>query len=482
MLDVAIIGCGIVGAAAAYELSRNHLSVAVFEKENDVAAGTTKANSAIIHAGYDPEPGTLMATLGAEGNRLAREICERLDVPHRSCGSLVLAFSKRELGVLESLLERGIQNGVPGLRLLGREDTLRLEPNVNGEVLGSLLAPSAMVVSPWEYALAMIETAVKNGAELYLERAVTGIEKTERGYRLLTEHGPVETRFVLNAAGVCADKIHGMVSAPSFKIIPDKGEYYLLDKSEGDRVGHVIFRCPTRLGKGTLVAPTIHGNLIVGPNNEPPNDCGDIATTSAGLAQVAAIAKISVPSIDFRASIRNFAGVRAASDSDDFIIAEAEGAPGFINLAGIKSPGLTAAPAIARLAARMLEERGLALNPKADFSDERRRVRFAELSAEEKSARIKKNPAYGKVICRCENVTEGEILDAFRSPVPPRSVDAVKRRCNSGMGRCQGGFCGPRIVEMLANELGINPTCVLQDKRGSFILTGETKGGGAYGI
>lgn len=477
MYDVAIIGCGIVGAAAAFELSRYDISVIALERENDVATGTTKANSAIVHAGYDPEPGTLMAELNVRGNAIIKDLCLRLDVPYRQCGSLVLAFSEQELQALEKLKQRGIKNGVSGLEIFTRERLRETEPNVSDEAVAALYAPTAGIVSPWELALALIETAVKNGAELKLNSSVTGIEKTGVGYRLATESGPVEARYVLNAAGARADEVHNLVAVPTFRIIPDRGEYYLLDKSEGGCVKHVVFQCPSRHGKGTLVAPTVHGNLIVGPSNGPTLGPDDTATTLNGLKAVAESARRSIPSVNLRDSIRNFAGIRAASDKDDFIISEAADAPGFIDLAGIKSPGLTAAPAIAVMATELLQKSGLVLIKKERFVCERRRTRFKELSPEEKAELIQREPDFGRVVCRCETVTEGEILEALRAPVPPKSVDGVKRRTGAGMGRCQGGFCGPRIVEILARELGISPLEVEQDLCKSYLLTGETKGG-----
>ena len=478
MYDVAIVGCGVVGAAAAYALSRYQLKVVVLEKENDVAQGCTKANSAILHAGYDPRPGTLLARLNVEGVRLAKEICRKLDVPYRECGSFVVAFSEEEMGVLRELFARGEANGVPDLRLLGGAQARTLEPNLSEAVVGALYAPTAAIVSPWEYCLAMAETAVRNGVEVRLECGVRAIQRREGGFLLDTEGGSVEARYILNAAGAHADEIHNLVAPPTFEIRPDRGEYYLLDKSEGNRVRHVIFQCPTKVGKGTLVAPTVHGNLIVGPNNELPQDREDVATTAEGLEYVARTAKLSVPSVDLRQSIRNFSGIRAASDREDFIIEQA--APGMIDLAGIKSPGLSAAPAIADMAVDLLRKAGLELCEKPNFVDTRTRVRFRELPPEQKAEVIRANPAYGRVICRCETVTEGEILDALHTPIPPRSVDGVKRRCGAGMGRCQGGFCGPRVVEILSRELGMPATEILQDKAGSRILLAETKGGSAH--
>lgn len=478
MFDVAVIGCGIVGAAAAYELSRYELDIVLLEAENDVATGTTKANSAILHAGYDPAPGTLMAKLGVEGAALAKTLCERLSVPYRQTGSLVLAFSEGELETLRELCRRGVENGVPGLELLDGAQARALEPELSAGVAGALHAPSAAVVSPWEFALALAETAVRNGVDLRLECAVNAVEAVEGGWRLTTSAGTVEARAVLNAAGLHAGVIHEMVAPPAFALKPNRGEYYLLDKSEGSRVGRIIFQCPTKVGKGVLVAPTVHGNLIVGPNAEdiPCELLGTgeaLATTAEGLEYVAEMARKSVPGVDLRQSIRNFAGVRAQSDIDDFVIREAEGCPGFISLAGIRSPGLSAAPAIAKYAVELLAGRGLPLREKAGFVDRRETVRFHELPPEERARLAAENPDYGHVICRCESVTEGEILDAMRAPIPPRSVDGVKRRVNAGMGRCQGGFCGPRVVELLARELGISPPEILQDKAGSHILTGS---------
>ena len=477
MYDVLIIGCGITGAAAAFELSRYRLNIAVLERENDVAMGTTKANSAILHAGYDPKPGTLMAKLNVRGVELARELCGQLDVPYKPCGSLVLAFSEEELPVIRELYRRGTENGVPGLELLTGDEARALEPNLSGDVVGALHAPSAAICSPWEYCLALAETAVKNGAELYLNTAVTGLDPlSPEGWTVHTGSGDFQARYVLNAAGVNAGAVHAMAGPPSFRTSPARGQYYLLDKSEGSRVGRVIFQCPGRAGKGVLVAPTVHGNLIVGPDSERVEG-NDTATTGAGLRYVRETAGRSVPSVNFRESIRNFAGVRANTDRGDFVIER--GAPHFIDLAGICSPGLSAAPAIGEYAARLLAEDGLVLEKKDTFVCERRRTRFKELPPEKRAALVEREPAYGRVICRCETVTEGEILEALHGPIPPVSVDGVKRRVNAGMGRCQGGFCGPRVVDILARELRKSPGEIVQDQTGSRLLDRETKGGAA---
>ena len=474
MYDVLIIGCGITGAAAAFHLSRYRLKIAVLERENDVADGTTKANSAILHAGYDPEPGSLMARLNVRGAALAKELCAKLDVPYRPCGSLVLAFSPADNAALEGLYRRGLDNGVPGLELRTGAQARAMDPNLSPRVTAALWAPTAAICSPWEYCLALAETAVRNGADLRLATAVTGLEQQADGWLVHTTGGTLRSRYVINAAGVSAQEIHQMAAPSTFAIHPSRGQYFLLDKSEGGRVEHVIFQCPGPSGKGVLVAPTVHGNLIVGPNADPVAG-EDVSTTADGLAFVRDTALKSVPSIDFRASIRNFAGVRATADRGDFIIEFA--APRLLDLAGICSPGLTAAPAIAEYAAQLLEKDGLALEEKQSWCCRRRRIRFHDLSPEEKARLVAQDPAYGRVICRCETVTEGEILDALRSPIPPRSVDGVKRRVGAGMGRCQGGFCGPRVVELLAREQQVPFGAILQDKAGSWLLAAQTKGG-----
>ena len=478
MYDVVIIGCGVVGASAAYELARYKLRVAVLEAAADIAAGTTKANSAIIHAGYDPEPGTLMARLNVEGNRLTGEICEKLQVPFKRVGSLVVAFSPEQLPTLRTLYDRGCKNGVPGLRLLSGEEARAMEPGLSEEVCGALLAPSAGIIDPWGFAIAMAETAVRGGVELRRDCPVTGIEDTGAGFVLHTPAGDVAARFVLNAAGVDADRVHEMLEPNDWQTLPSRGEYYLLDKSEHDRVSRVIFQCPGPEGKGVLVAPTIHGNLICGPNAEAVEDRLDLGNTAAGMAEVRAKASRSVPGVEWRQNIRNFAGLRANTTRSDFIIEESKAHPGFIDLAGIKSPGLSSAPAIAKMAAEMLAADGLALEPDPDFVDRREHIVFKNLSAEEKNELIRKDPRYGRVVCRCETITEGEIVAALHSPIPPRSINGVKRRCNAGMGRCQGGFCGPRVQEIIARELGIDQAEVLLEQAGSTILTGRTKTGG----
>ncbi|MEG0803997.1 MAG: NAD(P)/FAD-dependent oxidoreductase, partial [Pygmaiobacter sp.] len=392
MVDVTVIGCGVIGAATAAMLAQYKLSIVVLERENDVAMGTTKANSAIIHAGYDPKPGTHMAQLNVRGNRLCKEWAKLLDVPCKEIGSLVLAFDAGDLATLQELYRRGMQNGVPDLRLLSQQEVLELEPNLAKTVRGALLAPSAAIISPWEFCLALAETAVKNGVELRLSSKVTSIERGENCYRITMENGAVlETRYIVNAAGVHADEIHDMAAPHRFTTIPSRGEYYLMDKSEGALVNHVVFQCPNKNGKGVLVAPTVHGNLLVGPNAEPVADGDDVAVSAQGLAFVRTQAAKSVPALNYRDAIRNFAGVRAVTDAEDFILEQSAGAPGFIDLGGIKSPGLSCSPAIALEAVRLLCNCGLKLVKKGEYVFARSRVRFKEKSSAEKALLVERH-------------------------------------------------------------------------------------------
>lgn len=474
MYDITIIGCGVVGASIAYNLSHCQGNFLVLERENDIAMGTTKANSAIVHAGYDPVPGSLMAKLNVRGSALMEDLCKRLSVAYKRTGSMVAAFSQEDRASLDILYQRGVENGVQDLQILDGDQARALEPALSPQVTAVLLAPSAAVVDPWGLCIAEMEVAVRNGVELRLNSPVTGIRAREGYFELETPEGQVETRAVINCAGCHAEEVSAMAGTPGFHTTPSRGQYYLLDKSSGDLVHHVIFQCPDRLGKGVLVAPTVHGNLIVGPNAEP-SEADDTATTRKGLDQVAATARHSVPSVDLRQCIRNFAGVRANTDHEDFIIGPLKEHPFFIQVAGIRSPGLSAAPAIGEYVVDLVKETGISLVPKEHYSDGRTVVRFKDLTQEEKLEMVRKNPLYGRVICRCETITEGEIVDAIHSPIPPCSIDGIKRRAGAGMGRCQGGFCGPRVMEILARELGVPQEQIGQDQNGTYIISGKLK-------
>ncbi len=476
MYDVAIIGGGICGSALAFELSRYDMKLCLIEKENDVSMRATRANSAIIHAGYDPGPGTLMAKYNVEGSRLAQQLCDDLSVLYRRVGSLVLAFSEKEHETVQKLYERGLKNGLESLSILTKQEVLELEPNLSQEIYSALYAPDCAIVSPWEFCLGLAETAVENGVDIRLGSEVTAIEKTDKGFRLTTDKGEIFTKYVINAAGVHADDINKMVGGRPFEIKPSKGEYYLLDKSQGELISTVVFQCPNEHGKGVLVAPTVHGNLIVGPNAE---DCepDDTSTTFEGLTSVRERAVKSLPGINLRENIRNFAGIRATSTEEDFIIGEEPDVLGFFNVAGIKSPGLSSAIAIAKDVATSVTKKFQDLSENPNFNSKRKVVRIKHLTNDERKEAIAKNPLYGRVVCRCEGVTEGEVVDALRSPFIPPTLAAVKRRCFAGSGRCQGGFCGPKVMEIICRELNTAPEQVLLDGEGSNLVIGRTKGG-----
>ncbi|MDL2229020.1 FAD-dependent oxidoreductase [Treponema sp. OttesenSCG-928-L16] len=471
MYDVTIIGCGIIGAAAAFELSRYDLKVLVLEKSGDAANGTTKANSAILHAGFDAPPGTLEAKLNLEGIALAKELCEKLDVERREIPTLVLAFDKRDIGELEMLFQRGMKNRVPGLRIIGREEALSREPNLNPSLMAALYAPGSAVVNPWEYAIALAETSVSNGAEIRLNSEVTAIEKRDGAFRITAGGGTVASRYVVNAGGCFSGKIHEMAGGSGFTHTNFAGQYHVLDKSQGGIINSVVFPCPDEHGfKGILAAPTVHGNLIVGPDAYQVKDGSDTASTARGLSDLMAQGRKLVPGIDFSQIIRQYAGVRPNTDIPDFIIGESPFCKNFINLAGIKSPGLSAAPAIARMLIGILDQCGLALTEKKHWAGNRRRLKFRGLNPEEMDRVIRKNSAYGRIVCRCETVTEGEIIDALRRPLVPRSINAVKRRCGAGLGRCQGGFCTHRILKIMSRELALPPASIPLEEEGSYML------------
>lgn len=475
MYDVVIIGAGIIGASIFRELTKYDLSVLTVEKENDVCMGSSKANSAIVHAGYDPKPNTLMAKYNVEGNKMFDKLCSDLSVPFKRNGSLIVAFSDEELESLNKLYKRGIENKVEGLKILDKQETLNLEPNLKDDVKGALLAPTGGIVGVYELTIASVENALCNGGELKLNSKVINIEKN-KNFEITLESGEIiETKFVINAAGVYADDIHNMISEETFSIVPRKGQYYVLDKSQGELFKRTIFQCPTKLGKGILVTPTVHGNLLVGPDATDNMDKDSVSTESVNLDLVRETSLKTTNRVNFRESIRNFSGLRAVSNRDDFIVEECKDVSGFFDVAGIKSPGLTSAPAIAVDIIKMLEDSGLQLNKEENFNEKREQVNFMELSSEEKDALIKKDSRYGRIICRCENITEGEIVDSINRTLGATTIDGVKRRCRPGCGRCQGGFCGPRVQEIIARERNMKIEDVMLDAKNSYVLVGKTK-------
>ncbi len=476
MYDVIIIGAGVVGSAVANELMRYDRKVAVLEKGLDVCEGTSKANSGIVHAGFDATPGSLKAKLNVEGNRIMESLSKELDFSFRRNGSLVLCFREDEKERLKLLYEKGIKNGVPGLQLLSGEEARRLEPNLSKTVVAALYAPTGGIVCPFGLTIALAENAYVNGAEFHFGTEVIGMDKLLDSYLVHTTKGDWESRIVVNAAGVYADKLHNMVSKKKMTLVARKGEYCLYDKQAGGFVSKTIFQLPTEYGKGILITPTIHGNLLIGPTAEDIQDKEGLYTTGRGLEEVMKKAALSVDMLPpLRQIITSFAGLRAHEAKDDFIIEEVEDAKGFIDVAGIESPGLTCAPAIGSFVAELVNKKAPAIK-KENYISRRIGIKsMASASLEEQKNLISKDPAYANVICRCEMVTEGDILDAIHRPLGARTLDGIKRRTRAGSGRCQAGFCLPKTMEILSREWKEDVSSIVKSGEGSYYLGGYNK-------
>ena len=477
MYDIVIIGAGVIGCAVARELSKYNANVLVLDKNEDVCAGTSKANSAIIHSGYDAKNGTLKAQFNVRGNAMMDDLCRDLDVPFKRIGSLTICTDESQIADLEKLKERGEQNGVPGLKILNREELLEIEPHIADGVVAALYAPTAGIICPFKLTIALAENACENGVRFHLMTEVTKIEKADEGWKVTTNHGEYLTKTIVNAAGVYADEMNNMVSKNKLTIIPRRGDYILLDRTAQGYVRHTVFQLPTELGKGVLVTPTDHGNTIIGPTAVDIDDKESTATTAAAIAQVTEKSAISIKGLPTRQVITSFAGLRAREAGKDFILGEAEDAEGFFNCAGIQSPGLSSAPAIGAYIADLIKEK-LTLSEKEDFVATRKDILDpSKLSLEERNELIKKEPAYGTIVCRCESVTEGELIDAIRRPLGARSLDGVKRRVRAGMGRCQGGFCSPKVMDILVREWGLSMQDITKSGGDSHIVIGRTKDG-----
>lgn len=475
MYDVAIIGAGVVGGMIARTLAAYDLKICILEKGNDVAVGATRANSAIVHAGFDAKCGSLKAKLNVEGSKLMKAVTDELGVKYKNNGSLVIGFNAEDRQTIEELLTRGNKNGVEGLKILEKDEVRALEPNIGDDVLCALYAPTGAIVCPYELALAAIGNAMDNGAELKTCFKVSDIKAIDGGYEVFAASESVTAKVVINAAGLYTDEIARMVGDDSFNITPRRGEYILLDKECGALVSHTIFRTPSRLGKGILVSPTVDGNLLTGPTSEDISDKEDTKTTAAGFAKIIKEANENVNGTPWGKTITSFCGLRAVGDTGDFIINSPK--RGFINVAGIESPGLSASPAIALMVRDMVGEQGIALNKRADYDPTRRPMHyFRNADVDAKNEIIKREPAFGRIICRCEGVSEGEILEAIRTNPRPCDLDGVKRRTRAQMGRCQGGFCSPYIIKLLAKELGVPCEEITKNGGKSTLIVGKTKG------
>ena len=475
MYDLTIIGGGVVGGLLLRELSRYRLNVCLLEKEGDVSMGQSKANSGIVHAGFDAKPGTLKAKFNLAGNRMMPQVTKELGVKYENNGSLVVAFSKEELETLRELKARGEANGVEKLEIIDRERLVELEPNISKNALGALFAPTGGIVCPYELTIAAIGNAMDNGADLFLDFDVAKIEGDYPAFRITSADGKVvESKTIVNCAGLGSQKIANLIGDKSFTVGGRKGQYLLLDHDE-NFVFHTLFFTPTEKGKGILVSQTVDHNILLGPTAIEVEE-ETTATTPDENAMILEKAKQMCENLPARNVITAFSGVRAYCDRHDFILEESKAKKGFFNCAGIESPGLTSAPAIAEYVAKTFAATYFTLEEKADFNPCRKAdYFFKNLSNEEKNEVIKRDPAYGRMICRCESITEGEILRAIRENPKAKDVDGIKRRTRAGMGRCQGGFCQPIVMEILAREWNLKPEEVTKKGKGSELLVGKCK-------
>ena len=473
MYDILIIGGGVIGCAVARHLSRYAGKMAVLERAEDISDGSSKANSGIVHAGFDAKPGTKKAYYNVKGAEMYGDLARELGVPYNPIGALVIGFSDEDRKTLEKLYDQGQANGVKALRILEREEILAMEPNTNPDVTCALYAPTSAVVSPYEMTIALAYHAAQNGVEFRFDTPVTALQREEEHWHVTTPRGDFQARAVINCAGVGAAKLHNLISDREVTIIPRRGEYYLLDHTVKCPFRHTMFQVPSKMGKGVLITPTAHGNALLGPSAEDIEDGLDTATTRYGLDFVLDKCRLTWPGVNIRPVITTFSGVRAHPVSDDFIIGPVSGAPeGAFEAIGIESPGLTAAPAIAEELGETVA-RFLKLEINGNFIPPQPLLKpFAAMSDPERAAACRRNPDYGRIVCRCEVVTEAEIRDAIRRPVGARSIDAVKRRTRAGMGRCQGGFCSPRVMEILCEELHLSPLEITKCGGESRLLAG----------
>ncbi|HNZ50235.1 MAG TPA: NAD(P)/FAD-dependent oxidoreductase, partial [Bacilli bacterium] len=476
MYDVIIIGAGVNGAFIARDLAKYQLKILVIEKENDVGDVTSCANSAIIHSGYDPHPNTLKAKLNVLGNAMYDEICRDLDVEFSRLGSLTLAFSDEEAEQIPFLMERAQKNGVP-VQLLNHDEILSMEPKINKQVKSALFAPSTGIINPFELVVALMENAMENGVELHLNEEVMKIIKEDNCYKIFSQCGEYSTKVVVNAAGLFADQINNMIMDSKETIIPRKGEYFVLDHFSEPFVSHVLFSIPTDQGKGVLVAPTTSQNYLIGPSSHFINEKDDFSTNQDILSQVLVSAQRMVNKIPMGKLIREFAGLRAFHVSNDFVINHQDG---FINVLGMQSPGLASAPATSKMVMGFIKTY-LPFVEKQNYKSKRRPLyRLNRLESEERNRLIKEHPSLGNIVCRCEQVSEGEVVDAIHRLCGATSIKGVKKRVRPGAGKCQGGFCEPLIMRILARELKQPLNKINYDNQKSYILLEKTKGGGQH--
>lgn len=475
--DVVIVGAGAVGCAIARELSRYQLDVIVVDKNEDIGGDASKSNSAIIHTGYDASPGTLESQLVAAANPMYDKLAEELDVPFKRIGAILPAITQEQFEKLPEIKHKAFLNRVYDVEYKTGEELLRMEPNLNPEVKGGLYIPRESIIDPFILVQALAENANENGVNFLLNTKVTDI-RTENGAvkEVVTTGGTITADYVINAAALYCDEIAAMVGKADYKVAARRGQFYILDKNTDCRVNQIVLPIPTRVTKGKLMCPTIHGNMLVGPTAEDLDNKTDKSVTADGLGSILEDVKRLIPGVNIRDSITQYSGLRPNRNPEGLHVDVYDDLKGYINLSGVRSTGLTLSVAMGVYVADLMRETGAVMEPKKNFIERRKGVlRFYELDRGEQDEAVKKNPLYGKIVCRCETVTEGEILDCIRRPLGARSMDAVKRRVRAGMGRCQGGFCGPRVIEILARELGITVEEVNKNNEGSYMVAGKTR-------
>lgn len=475
--DVLVIGAGAVGTAITRELTKYKLDVICVDKNDDVGGDCSKSNSAIIHTGYDASPGTLESELVVAANPRYDQLCEDLDIPFSRIGAILPAITDEQFAQLPAIKEKALKNRVYDIEYRSKEQLLAMEPELNPDVKGGLWIPRESIIDPFLFVVAMAENAVANGARFLLETEVTGIDVEDgKVVRAHTTGGDIEAKYIINAAGLHCDEVADMVGKAEYTVVPRKGQFYILDKNTSCKVNHIVLPIPTKVTKGKLMTPTMHGNMLVGPTAEDQLDKKDKSTNAAGLASIRDDVSKLIPNVQLRDTITQYSGLRANRNPEGLHIDVYDDLGGYINLSGVRSTGLTNSVSIGTYVANLLKNMGAEMVWKDNFITKRKGIaRFHELPLEEQEELIKKNPLYGNIVCRCETVTEGEIVDAIHSPIPARSMDAIKRRLRAGMGRCQGGFCGPKVIEILARELGVTTDKICKNNKQSYMVCGKVK-------
>ena len=475
--DVLVIGAGAVGTAITRELTKYNVDVICVDKREDVGGDASKSNSAIIHTGYDASPGSLESQLVVAANPRYEKLCEDLDIPFSKVGAILPAITDEQLAQLPAIKEKAMKNKVYDVEYRSGKQLLEMEPNLNPEVKGGLYIPRESIIDPFLFVVAMAENAIANGAKFLLSTEVTGIKMDgDKVVGAETTGGFIEAKYIINAAGLFCDEIAAMVGKNDYYVNPRKGQFYILDKNTSCKVNHIVLPIPTKLTKGKLMCPTIHGNMLVGPTAEDLTDKYDKSTTAEGLESIREDVTKLIPGVQLKDTITQYSGLRPNRNPEGLHIDTYEDVKNYVNLSGVRSTGLTNSVSVGSYVVQLLKDMGFEMTWKEDFISKRKGIsRFHELSREEQDKLIKENPLYGKIVCRCETITEGEIVDAIHSPLPARSVDAIQRRLRAGMGRCQGGFCGPKVLEILARELGCSTADICKNNKKSYMICGKVK-------